>query len=233
MDTTTPMRGPFITWGCRSPTSTSRSTSGRILGVEPRWRTCSTGRISPATSGTPASRSTPPSSTFPVGSCWSSSATGGGRTQNPEATANPGNVHLCLRSTMQTRRGSVRSRQARARSSRGPDRGRRRPEPGRESVVPPDPRPHLARAPPTAAPAGPDAVRRYERLHPAELRAVLERAPIAFVPVGTLEFHGEHLPFGVDSFEAHALCLRTAERCGGVVLPPSTSPAAASTCPSR
>lgn len=61
---------------------------------------------------------------------------------------------------------------------------------------------------------------RYERLHPAELRAAVERAPVAFVPVGTLEFHGEHLPFGVDSFEAHSLCLRTARLVGGVVLPP-------------
>jgi creatinine amidohydrolase len=61
---------------------------------------------------------------------------------------------------------------------------------------------------------------RYERLHPAELRDVLERAPLAYVPVGTIEFHGEHLPFGVDSFEAHALCVRAAERSGGVVLPP-------------
>jgi creatinine amidohydrolase len=61
---------------------------------------------------------------------------------------------------------------------------------------------------------------RYERLHPADLRARVEHAPLAFVPVGTLEFHGEHLPFGVDSFEAHALCVRTAELAGGVVLPP-------------
>jgi creatinine amidohydrolase len=49
---------------------------------------------------------------------------------------------------------------------------------------------------------------------------MLERAPLAFVPLGTLEFHGEHLPLGVDSFEAHALCLRAAELAGGVVLPP-------------
>ena len=62
---------------------------------------------------------------------------------------------------------------------------------------------------------------RYERLHPAELRAAVERAPLAFVPIGTLEFHGEHLPFGVDSFEAHGLCLRAAELAGGVVLPPT------------
>ncbi len=62
--------------------------------------------------------------------------------------------------------------------------------------------------------------RRYERLHPAELRRAIETAPIAYVPLGTLEFHGEHLPAGVDSFEAHGLCLRAAERSGGVVLPP-------------
>ncbi len=61
---------------------------------------------------------------------------------------------------------------------------------------------------------------RYERLHPAELRAVLEESPLAFVPIGTLEFHGEHLPAGVDSFEAHALCQRAARLSGGVVLPP-------------
>jgi creatinine amidohydrolase len=62
--------------------------------------------------------------------------------------------------------------------------------------------------------------RRYERLHPAELRALQEEASLAYVPVGTLEFHGEHLPAGVDSFEAHGLCLRAAEHSGGVVLPP-------------
>jgi creatinine amidohydrolase len=61
---------------------------------------------------------------------------------------------------------------------------------------------------------------RYERLHPAELREAVERCPLAYVPVGTLEFHGEHLPFGVDGFTAHGLCLRAAARTGGVVLPP-------------
>jgi creatinine amidohydrolase len=62
--------------------------------------------------------------------------------------------------------------------------------------------------------------RRYERLRPAELRALAEEAPLAYVPLGPLEFHGEHLPTGVDWFEAHALCLRAAARSGGVVLPP-------------
>lgn len=62
--------------------------------------------------------------------------------------------------------------------------------------------------------------RRYERLLPRELGALVADVPIAYVPVGTLEFHGAHLPFGVDSFSAHHLCLRAAEQSGGVVLPP-------------
>jgi creatinine amidohydrolase len=68
----------------------------------------------------------------------------------------------------------------------------------------------------------PEAVeRRYERLHPAELAALVAAAPIAWVPIGTLEHHGPHLPFGVDAFEAHGLLLEAAARAGGVVLPPT------------
>lgn len=62
---------------------------------------------------------------------------------------------------------------------------------------------------------------RYERLHPAELEALVAAAPIAWVPIGTLEFHGPHLPFGVDAFEAHGLLRRAAALAGGVVLPPT------------
>jgi creatinine amidohydrolase len=68
----------------------------------------------------------------------------------------------------------------------------------------------------------PEAVeRRYERLHPDELGALVAAAPIAWVPIGTLEHHGPHLPFGVDAFEAHGLLLEAAARAGGVVLPPT------------
>jgi creatinine amidohydrolase len=63
--------------------------------------------------------------------------------------------------------------------------------------------------------------RRFERLHPAELEALVTEAPVAWVPVGTLEFHGPHLPFGVDAFESHGLLRRAASRAGGVVLPPT------------
>jgi creatinine amidohydrolase len=60
---------------------------------------------------------------------------------------------------------------------------------------------------------------RYERLHPAEIDALVARAPIAWVPIGTLEYHGPHLPFGVDRFSAQGLLLEAARRAGGVVLP--------------
>jgi creatinine amidohydrolase len=73
--------------------------------------------------------------------------------------------------------------------------------------------------PPGGSPSGVE--RRYERLAPAEMRALLEHLNLAFVPLGPLEFHGEHLPFGVDAFEAHGLCLRAAAQAGGVVLPPA------------
>jgi creatinine amidohydrolase len=63
--------------------------------------------------------------------------------------------------------------------------------------------------------------RRYERLHPRELDALVAAAPIAWVPIGTLEYHGPHLPFGVDAFEAHGLLRAAAARAGGVVLPPT------------
>jgi creatinine amidohydrolase len=63
--------------------------------------------------------------------------------------------------------------------------------------------------------------RRYERLHPAEIDAMVAEAPIAWVPIGTLEYHGPHLPFGVDAFEAHGLLRAAAARAGGVVLPPT------------
>ena len=46
-----------------------------------------------------------------------------------------------------------------------------------------------------------------------------DAAPVAFVPLGTYEHHGWHLPIGFDAIKAHALCERVAERTGGAVLP--------------
>ncbi|HVW18867.1 MAG TPA: creatininase family protein [Solirubrobacteraceae bacterium] len=62
---------------------------------------------------------------------------------------------------------------------------------------------------------------RYERLRPAEMSDAIGRLPLAYVPLGPMEYHGDHLPFGVDAFTSHAVCVRAARRAGGVVLPPS------------
>ena len=60
----------------------------------------------------------------------------------------------------------------------------------------------------------------FERMLPCQLRAELANRPVAYIPLGTYEWHGEHLPVGLDSLTSHGLCLRAARRDGGVVLPP-------------
>ena len=60
----------------------------------------------------------------------------------------------------------------------------------------------------------------YELMRPNELERLVEECPVAWIPVGTLEWHGRHLPVGLDALKAHALCVRAAEQAGGVVLPP-------------
>jgi creatinine amidohydrolase len=62
---------------------------------------------------------------------------------------------------------------------------------------------------------------RYELLRPSQLVEQRERCPLIFVPIGPLEYHGPHLPVGVDPINA-AQC--AAEACRllkkGVVMPP-------------
>src|SRR5205807_3244291 len=57
-----------------------------------------------------------------------------------------------------------------------------------------------------------------EQLRPDDLEEIVAAAPVAFVPLGTYEHHGWHLPVGFDGVKAQALCGRVAERTGGVVL---------------
>lgn len=61
---------------------------------------------------------------------------------------------------------------------------------------------------------------RYEWLRPAQLIERRSACPLVFVPVGPLEYHGPHLPVGVDAINcarvAHACCRRLRK---GVVLP--------------
>ena len=49
---------------------------------------------------------------------------------------------------------------------------------------------------------------RLERMHPAEVRAAMAVAPIAWLPLGAVEYHAEHLPFGTDGFSAQSIVER-------------------------
>ncbi|KRA24604.1 hypothetical protein ASD65_09425 [Microbacterium sp. Root61] len=59
-----------------------------------------------------------------------------------------------------------------------------------------------------------------ERLSPEGIAERLRIGSIAYLPLGSLEFHGPHLPIGLDALTAHGVCVAAAEITGGVVLPP-------------
>jgi creatinine amidohydrolase len=63
--------------------------------------------------------------------------------------------------------------------------------------------------------------RKYEELTAKELQEALKGKSLVYFPVGSLEFHGPHLPFGFDTLHAYHFCLRAAAETGGIVLPPT------------
>lgn len=59
-----------------------------------------------------------------------------------------------------------------------------------------------------------------ERLIPEQIYAALSKKSIIYMPLGAIEWHGLHLPIGLDGMTSHGLCLHTASRLGGLVMPP-------------
>ena len=59
----------------------------------------------------------------------------------------------------------------------------------------------------------------YAELTPQEFRDRLAAAPIAYLPLGTLEWHGEHLPIGSDGLQSAGFFVGLAREVGGIVLP--------------
>ncbi len=59
----------------------------------------------------------------------------------------------------------------------------------------------------------------FEELFPWQIAAAMAEAPIGYLPLGTLEWHGEHAAVGLDAIKAHAICVRAARRSGGLVVP--------------
>jgi creatinine amidohydrolase len=59
----------------------------------------------------------------------------------------------------------------------------------------------------------------FELLRPDEIIAERERCPVIYVPLGPLEWHARHLPFGTDPLNAQAVAREAARQTGGVVFP--------------
>jgi len=60
---------------------------------------------------------------------------------------------------------------------------------------------------------------RWEYLTPADFKALVRKEKLCILPIGSLERHGEHLPFGTDGLTAHTIAVRAAEREPCVVFP--------------
>ena len=60
---------------------------------------------------------------------------------------------------------------------------------------------------------------RFELLRPQEIVAERERCPVAYVPIGPLEWHSLHMPIGTDALNAGTTARAVAQRVGGVVVP--------------
>jgi len=63
------------------------------------------------------------------------------------------------------------------------------------------------------------SLHQLELMRPHEIRAELACASRVYLPLGTIEWHAEHLPVGLDALTAHGVCVHAAERSGGIVYP--------------
>lgn len=63
------------------------------------------------------------------------------------------------------------------------------------------------------------AERRWSEIYGNTLYELVKERPLAWLPFGIIERHGEHLPWGLDGDKAYLICLRLAGKLGGVVLP--------------
>ena len=61
---------------------------------------------------------------------------------------------------------------------------------------------------------------RIERLLPHAIAAAAAARSVVYLPLGTYEWHGRHLPIGLDALTAHGVCRHAAGRDGGLVCPP-------------
>ena len=59
----------------------------------------------------------------------------------------------------------------------------------------------------------------YDQMRPKQIEAIQEKTPIAYLPWGAIEYHGNHNPTGLDSIKAYNMCVDLAKENGGLILP--------------
>lgn len=60
---------------------------------------------------------------------------------------------------------------------------------------------------------------RIASMRPDQIISRLSTTPVIYIPIGPLEWHGPHLPYGVDPYNAENVAAKTCERTGGLVWP--------------
>ncbi len=60
----------------------------------------------------------------------------------------------------------------------------------------------------------------YDRLRPVQIEVIQNKFPIAYLPWGAIEYHGNHNPTGLDTHKAYHLTIDLAKEVGGLVFPP-------------
>ncbi|MCX7917850.1 MAG: creatininase family protein [bacterium] len=64
-----------------------------------------------------------------------------------------------------------------------------------------------------------DIKKQVQFLRPEQIIKEREENGIIYAPIGPLEWHGPHLPLGVDPLRAEYVAIELAKRIGGIVLP--------------
>ena len=57
-------------------------------------------------------------------------------------------------------------------------------------------------------------------MYPEEFKSALNANSVAFLPLGSMEYHGYHNVLGLDSLKAWKICQLACQKIGGVVFPP-------------
>lgn len=60
---------------------------------------------------------------------------------------------------------------------------------------------------------------RFHYMRPDQISERRGTFPVAYVPLGTLEWHGLHNPMGADGLQAEEIAMRCALKAGGIVFP--------------